>query len=442
METTEKNRKIGAREVALSVLEKTGGSVPVQPLLDACLREVELSRQNAALATELVYGVLRSEIRLRWILSRFLKDPGKLPPLCLRILTLALYEMLFLVRIPTHATVNTYVDAVRRRFGPGLARVANGVLRTIARKMEIPGESPLSESYYEQAGATPEQRLSIRYSLPIWITSLWIRDFGWEKAAELAGAMCCTPRACIRVNRMRSGWESLRNTLLEKGQSVGEAGVLFSRMTAPVADLHELAVEGKISYHGAGSQKLLAALLAEKWDGSIWDACAGRGGKTLSLIEMEQSVLLASDINLRRLRGLRQDADRLGLKAPATACMSASAPALCCSSKFKNILLDVPCSGLGTLARHPDMRILRTPDQLPELTVLQKDILHAAWNHLESGGRLFYMTCTVNPDENERQIRSFLRNHLRAELEREYANDPDIYGTDLMYGAVIRKTGV
>ena len=101
--------------------------------------------------------------------------------------------------------------------------------------------------------------------------------------------------------------------------------------------------------------------------------------------------------------------------------------------------MDAPCSGLGTLARRPDLRRLRRPEQISELVALQKDLLRACWELTPAGGRLVYMTCTVNPGENEQQVRAFLAEHSEAELHREWRNTPDACGTDLMYGAVLRK---
>lgn len=163
----------------------------------------------------------------------------------------------------------------------------------------------------------------------------------------------------------------------------------------------------------------------------------GRGGKTLALMELGLPILAASDTYRPRLRGLRDDAKRLMLGIPSLICASAAAPAI--RGIPRTILLDVPCSGLGTLARHPDLRRLRTPGQIRELVQLQQAILDAAWEVLPSGGRIAYVTCTVNPEENETQIARFLQRHPGTRLDCQWESSPDRFGSDLMYGALVRK---
>ena len=195
--------------------------------------------------------------------------------------------------------------------------------------------------------------------------------------------------------------------------------------------------QGRLSIQGAGSQLVLEALDAPHWEGPVWDACAGRGGKTLALLELGVPVLAASDTYQPRLRGMRDDAKRLVLKTPPLFCASAAEPAL--RGTPKTILLDVPCSGLGTLARHPDLRTLRTPEQVAGLVGLQRRILDAVWPYLPSGGHIAYITCTMNPAENEGQIEAFLARTPGASLEKQWQSTPDTFGSDLMYGAMIKK---
>ena len=154
-------------------------------------------------------------------------------------------------------------------------------------------------------------------------------------------------------------------------------------------------------------------------------------------MELGLPILAASDTYRPRLRGLRDDAKRLMLGIPSLICASAAAPAI--RGIPRTILLDVPCSGLGTLARHPDLRRLRTPEQIRELVQLQQAILDAAWEVLPAGGRIAYVTCTVNPEENETQIARFLQRHPGTRLDCQWESSPDLFGSDLMYGALVRK---
>ena len=425
---------LGAREAALRVLERTGIRTPVQALLDTSLTGGEFSRQEAALTTELVYGCLRMERRLWWILGQFLKNPEKIPAGMRLMLIMAAYEILHLDRIPPHASVNAAVDAVRGRFGQGLSRVANGVLRSLLRLMEQ--EDVLAANFYASRIADPLECMAIRHALPTWIIRLWVDAYGASRAEAMAHAMELVPHACIRVNAARQEWEALRGLLAQEGSAFGTVGVRLTPGQHPEF-LRKYLGQGKISLHGAGSQLVLDALHPETWPGPVWDACAGRGGKTLALIERGVPVLAASDTYRPRLRGLRDDAKRLGLEPPLLFCGSAEFPAL--RETPRTILLDVPCSGLGTLARHPDLRTLRTPEQVEELVALQRRILDAVWPLLPVGGKLAYITCTMNPAENEDQITAFLKRTPHAALLEQWQGEPDDFGTDLMFGALLEK---
>ena len=397
-----------AREAALRILERTGISAPVQSLLDTKLTGGLFSRQEAALTTELVYGYLRSEIRISWLLSQFMKAPEKLPASMKLMIGIAAYELLYLDRIPAHASVSAAVDAVRARFGQGLSRVANGVLRSLIRLSE--SEDLKAFAFYESRINDPMERLSVFHSVPRWMLELWTKGYGPEKAETFARAVSVVPSPCVRVNAARDEWEALRDFLCKEGEPVGISGVRFAPGTQPEY-MRDYLRQGRLSIQGAGSQ--------------------------LVLEELGVPVLAASDTYQPRLRGMRDDAKRLVLKAPPLFCASATEPAL--RGTPRTILLDVPCSGLGTLARHPDLRTLRTPGQVAGLVDLQRRILDAVWSYLPSGGHLAYITCTMNPAENEGQIDAFLARTPGASLEKQWQSTPDAFGSDLMYGAMLKK---
>ncbi len=481
-----------AREAVFLVLERCALHRPVQAALHEILDRVTLSEQDKALTTELVYGYLRREPSLRWLVAHYLKAPEKLPPAMLQRLESAAYELFCLDRIPAHATVDTTVSEIKKRFGQSLSRVANGLLRNLVRLHEQEGslDRVLVCLTSQDHQLTPLEQLEITSGVPQWILSLWHSAYGEETAHQLAESASKTPWSCIRINRLRPGWraslehfcrppsssgfdksmnagfdECMNATLPAAcGEQVGFSGVRFPPGKNQASLRHGL-LAGDFSRQGGGSQALLAALLSEgeedpgvlsgssatppgrlrsapvleEWyrGKPFWDACAGYGGKTFALAELGLNIWAASDINLSRLQGIRREARRLHLSPPPIFCASAAAPALRKGPPL--VIVDAPCSGLGTLARRPDLRRLRRPEQISELVALQKDLLRACWELTPAGGRLVYMTCTVNPGENEQQVRAFLAEHSEAELHREWRNTPDACGTDLMYGAVLRK---
>ena len=432
-------RPPSAREIALEVLLGCGANVPVQALLDASLSGTELPPRDAALVTELCYGCLRTEIRLSWLLGLLLLAPDKLPPAMRCILLLASYELLHLSRIPDHASVDAAVSAVRQRWGKGLAAVANGTLRSLIRLRPELAES----DFFRSRLAVLPQCLSVQYSLPLWVIRLWLDAYGAEQTRLLAGASGVSPRSCVRVNATKPGAALLRQRLLDSGgQPVGSWGVSFEPGKQP-GELGALQREGLLSRQGAGSLVILESLQLETWESPVWDACAGRGGKTCALLERGLNVAVASDTSLRRLSGLPAEAARLGLRLPSLYLGSAARVPLdftrASSLAPRTILLDVPCSGLGTLSRRPDLRRMRRPEDLPPLYGLQSAILRETWRSLAPGGRVVYLTCTLNPAENEHQISAFLAQHPDAELLTQHETAPDGTGADLMFGALIQK---
>lgn len=471
-----------ARACALATLDAVVRSgVDVQAALDEVLSRVSLSRQDASLCTELVYGYLRSEIRLSWLVRRFLKAPSKLPPGVFALLCLAAYELTLCDRVPAYATVDWAVSAVRALHGVGVSRLANAVLRNVARL----GDTWREPSFFSCV-TDCRDRLCVMHSAPRWLVDLWCDGYGDEKAAALLEASLRHPASGVRVNLARAGGadclQRLRSdALATPGLSVGTSGVVFPAGRAP-SDVASLAADGVLSRQSGASQSALAALAPQSWPSPVWDCCCGRGGKTAALVESGVDVAVASDPSMSRLRGLRRDFARLGLPLPLVLRASAVRPpfgvaaggGMCvgdvewdnrllvhadveissCEQRpdsvvgpavitsgglFGSILVDAPCSGLGTLSRRPDIKRKRTVAQIAELVALQEAILDAVWPCLRAGGVLAYITCTRNPQENELRIAAFIEKHPDATLEVMYETPLEDISCEFFYAARVRK---
>ncbi len=429
-----------ARDTALAVLLASKEGQHAQAFLNKTLGAGSLSERDKALCTELVYGVLRHELRLSHILNTFLTAPKKTPPILRLILIMALYEWLYLEKIPNHAVVNNAVNMTRKRFDKRLANVANGVLRTMLRE-----SANMTETWYHTEHiANPVQKCALAFSIPQWIVELWSTQYNIEKATVFAKASSHTPWPCFRVNSQAKEAIQLLNHLLDNTTNEAFHGIQIAPWAVripPRKNLHELqtlCLSGRLSRQGAGSQRILDVLNIPSWRGSIWDACAGFGNKTFALLEQGAELCAASDTHQGRLAGLQREAQRLELPCPPVFVHSIlnGCPA---NIQPQNILLDVPCSGLGTLARHPDIKYKRTPQDLQTLCETQQQLLHSAWACLPENGRLAYITCTVNKDENEHQIIRFLKNTSNCYIEKETLLEPDNFGSDIMYGAVLHK---
>jgi 16S rRNA (cytosine967-C5)-methyltransferase len=433
------NARHDARDLAVRVLHRhEGAELPIQAVLNGMLARSSCNPSDAALCAELCYGSLRMEIRLRWLLGRFLKSPEKLPPRMRCILLVAAYGLLFLESMPSHALVDWAVESVKRSHGQALARVANGSLRALCRE----GTAPLDFSYYHAAGPDEQARQALYHSLPPWVVRLWHEGYGAEKAAALMAKSSSRPALGLRINSLRPGWEDLAQQLERAGAQrlSTHCCVAAPEQRAHLEEhcsLSALLAEGRLSRQGGASQVALHVLQPAAWPDPIWDACAGQGAKCCALLELGKNVSLASDTHWPRLRRISSECHRLGLTPPLAVLASALDPPL----RFTPgaIVLDVPCSGLGALASRPDIRRHRQAGQLPGLMRLQAAMLEAAYAELAAGGHIAYITCTQNPAENEDQIRTFLGRHPSAELAQEWNSPVEDRLLEGMYAALLVK---
>lgn len=476
-----------------------------------------LSGQDKALCTELVYGCLRTEIRLRFILSTVLSKPQGLPPAMLTVLALAVYGLLFQDKVPAHAVIHEAVDQVRRLFGQGLARVANGALRSLQRM----GQEPLELAFYltmakgKKAlahGADKEGFWGqcIFYSVPLWMGALWRDAYGEEAALALMRRAFERPYSALRINPAYPGADALYAALssgeepstasllslseaahprscetsgvgslqpqsasgqlaivdqhaenkdifssssgavsasaLVAGKSVpvriGRWGLAFAPGQMPRAVLgHELRhwqALGALSWQSPGSQTALLELGLDTWREPVWDACAGHGGKSMTLMEWGVPVGLCTDRSAARLRGLPGQCAVLNLPRPVCCLADAARPPV--RTWPGHILVDAPCSGLGVLARRPDIR-RREPQHLAELQGLQRAILGALAGYLQPGRELAYITCTLNPAENEQAVAWLLKSHKNLRMVRQWQTSHEHAWLEGMYGAVLRNEG-
>jgi 16S rRNA (cytosine967-C5)-methyltransferase len=383
-----------------------------------------------------------------------LRKAEKLPLEMLLCLDQALYSLAFL-RMPDRAAVHWAMEHVRHRFGQGLGKVANGALRSMQRELA----AFLDRDGYAQDCGGEEAALACWFSMPLWIVRLWRQAYGPDKALVLLEASAASPPQGIRLNRARAGWEALRKALLrehpEGTTAVGAAGLVFAPPFPPA--LTGLLTDGRASGQSGASYAALEYFRPSEWPQAVWDCCAGRGGKTLTLLEQGLPVALASDPSGHRLRALPREYARLGLneppcprilegsatEAPATfsplAGAGEGAEAAPLPEHFGTILVDAPCSGLGTLGKRPEIRYRRNEADVARLAATQQAILDAVWPRLRPGGRLVYLTCTASPAENEEQATALLRRHPDASLVDSYDGGELASLGEYFYGALFVK---
>lgn len=437
-----------ARDLALRALGLMDTGIPVQAAVDTVLQDGSADACERRLASELAYGCARERIRCEAILGRLLRKPSGLPRPMLHSLAIAVHSLLFQDRIPAHAAISEAVRQVRRLYGVRLARVANGVLRSLQRL----GDAPRKQGWYEEVRDTPalrSWRAACRFwSLPDSIADLWRGAYGEENALALMRRSFQRPWTGIRINARHALAPALREALTDAAAvgdraPLGAWGLAFAPGALPAEILGQplarLRDEGALDFQSAGSQAVLHKLGLTEWTEPVWDACAGVGGKSLALLEAGVPVRLATDTSQGRIQRLAPALAKRGWRHTAVALADAALPPV--RAWHGHILADAPCSGLGVLARRPDIRFPGRRDKaaLRAYPDAQSRILMALSCRLAPGRELAYLTCTLNPAENEGVVAALLERDRSLELVRSWATPMDHPWLEGMYGALLRR---
>jgi len=424
---------LAPRLLAWRVLEAVGDGAYADLALERELRRTPLPPADRALATELAYGAIRQRRRLDAWIDRLGRLPAARQPPRLRwLLHVGLQQLLAMDRVPPSAAVSTTVELAKRQRLANLAPVVNGVLRAALRAQEAGDTLPLP--------ADPCARLALEQSWPeALLAHLW-GELGAERCTALALASNRIPGIDLRVNRLRCSRDEVLAAFAAAGvdarplDELPDAIALGPR-PGPLARLPGYG-DGLWSVQDRAAQRI-APLLQPCPGQRLLDACAAPGGKATHLAELlgDDGSVVALDCAERRLERLAANAQRLGL-----GCLTPVKGDGTCwhdPEGFDGVLLDVPCSGLGTLARHPDARWGLSPASWGELLPLQAALLDQAARLLRPGGRLVYATCTLHPAENEGQVNGFLARHGGWQLQQTVELWPGAEGGDGFYAAVL-----
>lgn len=349
-------------------------------------------------AMEIALGVCRRHLYLEYFIKSLTK---KLPSLEARVvLEMGLFQMFFM-DVPDYAAINDSVELAKSaNLGESVARLVNAVLRSARRQ----GEPALPPQRV--------RRVSIENSVPEWLVRRWFDVYGGDRAEALAKATLERPTEWIRVNLQKTSAPVLAEKLGITGSSI-----LYDRYIEVPRDVGVkllLAtpefVQGLFSFQNPSAYEVVK-LLDLKSGMKVWDACAAPGGKTALMAEMDSSLeILATDSSASRLEKMQDLMNRLGLTNIKTETIDLSTD-VTSSSKFDRILLDVPCSNMGVIARRPESVYRLTPESINEIAELQFKILENASMALAPDGRIVYATCSPDPTETTRVIARFLKAH-------------------------------
>ena len=463
-----------AREVAWKVLLAVAAGAYADAALERELHRQSLTGADRALATELAYGAIRQRRLLdAWIDAHGRVRAEQQPPRLRWLLHVGLYQLLFTARVPASAAVSTTVDLAKQGGLGRLAPVANGLLRSVLRRRQQAGAGPTSGGLATATGAAtstavatsvatstataeataiapadddaaaaapavapwlglpvsedPLDDFGLRHSLPEWLAADLRRWLSADRAEAFARACNASPPVDLRVNRLRGDRQSLAAAFTAAGirsQSLpqSEYGLTLLDRCGDLRGLPGYG-EGLWSVQDRSAQRIVP-LLDPRPGQRVLDACAAPGGKCTQIAEWldDQGEIWAVDRSEARLRRVALNAERLGLTsiqrlgADATDLANLRPQWL---GSFDRILLDAPCSGLGTLNRHADARWRMQSETIETLVALQRQLLEGLLPLLAPGGRLVYSTCTVHPRENSELISALLAHHPRVRLRQE-----------------------
>ena len=437
-----------ARQVAFEALLKVHRDGAYSNLaVDSLLKDSGLDERDRAFVCNLVYGTLDRLMLIDYNLGLYLNQPvRKLKPELHTILRMGAYQLLFMDKVPSRAAVNESVNLAKVNKSSFAASLVNAVLRRVSDNgLRLPEGDDKDPNF-----------LSIKYSCPEWILSLWIDAYGFDNAVALAEKALEAPNVVIRANTTRISADELIWKLAEEGvisekTEVSKDALILSN-TGSVEEL-EAYKEGLFHAQDLASQICCKALEAKPGD-TVFDMCSAPGGKTFTIAETMENkgVVRAFDVYQSRVELIKSGANRLGLENVFSYLSDASI----FNENYgfaDKILCDVPCSGLGIIRRKPEIRF-KSRNDIDNLPELQYRILCNSVKYLKDGGRIVYSTCTLNPKENSEVCDRFLSEHpefsaveIMPEIPRYSADDkyltlmPHLHSTDGFFVAAFIKNG-
>jgi 16S rRNA (cytosine967-C5)-methyltransferase len=366
-----------------------------------------LDESKAALCANITYGVLQHTSLLDFYIAHYSALPlKKIASLVLESMRMAVYQMVFLDRIPVSAAVNESVKLIKKTGNARAAGFANGVLRAIGRE---------KDALPPVALPTVAETLAVRYSHPRWMVERFLKLFGREETERLLAADNAPAPAVLRVNTQKGSAE----------QFAADCEALTGEAPVPVEGLDnaftvtktsallksDLFLDGRFSVQDTSSQLAVRVLDPRPGD-RLLDVCAAPGGKSMLAAQYmeERGEVIACDLYPHKVDLIDEAARRLGLTAVQALCKDATLDTPQWAGRFDRVLCDVPCSGLGVIRKKPDIRY-KDEKELASLPPLQRTILRNAAACVRPGGRLLYSTCTILPEENEDNVRDFLSKH-------------------------------
>ncbi|MEE1304619.1 MAG: 16S rRNA (cytosine(967)-C(5))-methyltransferase RsmB [Agathobacter sp.] len=421
---------VNTRELVLQMLIEINEKHQYSHLVlrDVLSKYQYLSKQERAFITRLTEGTVEHLIELDYIIDAFSKTKvRKMKPLIRNLMRMGVYQIKYMDSIPDSAVCNESVKlAKRHKFGQ-LSGFVNGVLRNIARNM---------------ADMEMPEDLSIKYSMPQWIVDKWIEDYGQSKTEEILKGFMEERPISIRTNLTRIRPQQLKKKLTEEGVTVGDLPLEYAFVISGFDYLEALDSFAQGLFYVQDVSSMMVAEWAKVSEGDyVIDVCAAPGGKSTHVAEKlgGTGMVEARDLTEYKVSLIEDNISRHELTNMKAVCMDATVFDQESVDKADVLICDLPCSGLGVLAKKTDIRYKMSKEQQEELVQLQRDILSAVHSYVKPGGTLVYSTCTININENEGNVSWILEQYPEFELVEQKQLFPGEISNDGFFLAKLKK---
>ncbi len=412
LQTKEKSE----RELALAILLEVEKGEKSHLVLRSVLEKYQyLDKQERAFLTRLTEGTIERTLELDYIINQYSKTKvQKMKPVIRNILRMAVYQITYMDNVPDSAACNEAVKLAGKKGFGTLKGFVNGVLRSIVRSKE--------QILYPEEACT-EKYLSVKYSMPEWIVTMWLKDYGREKTEEILKSFYLSRPTTIRVNENQISKEELIKKLKNEHVNVEEHPFLNSALL--ISDYDYLGAlnsfcEGDFQIQDAASIQVAESADIKPGD-YIIDVCAAPGGKALHAAQLLNGTghVEARDLTEYKVGLIQENIWRMGFDNVEAVQQDATLFDEASEEKADVVIADLPCSGLGVLSKKTDLKYKMTPETEKEVAQLQKEILDVVCRYVKPEGVMIYSTCTICKAENEENTRWFLEKHPEFELEWE-----------------------
>ena len=402
------------------------------------LGKANLSEVDKSLVTEIVYGTVSRKLTLEWYLSHFVADRDQVDPWIYHLLLMSLYQFVYLEKIPPHAVVHEAVELAKQR-KKGSEKYVNALLRKMLRE-GLPSIDQIKRV---------NKRLSIRYSLPVWLVKKLLDEYGETRAIAIFESLYVRNKASVRVVDLDQK-EEIKERLQASDSLLASTALVKENGYVAGSDYFK---QGKLTIQDETSQLVAPALEIQASD-QVLDACAAPGGKTVHMASyLIDGKITALDLYNHKLLLIQENANRLGVadKIETKQLDARKVSETFGPDAFDKVLVDAPCSGIGLIRRKPDIKYNKDNADFASLQAVQLEILDSVCQSVRKDGIIVYSTCTIISEENTEVVQQFLATHPNFELvpldheRNEILKEgcilitPELYGSDGFFISRFRR---